>query len=441
MDREEKILSEPVEINGIRIGDDRFKIKNNLDLNRKKDTIKGQDSVARSPHDYVLSGSTGQYIDATAEASGVGSYALGPGTIAKGHYSFAFGSGAYAIGNDSFCHVGRGIYGDGSDPSSYSYDHSFAYGQGSVSFNYSKACANFSFAEGNGITGKYTDRIDPTIGTYSHAEGEGRASGHASHAEGSGSAGNTYSHAEGYVTYAPGLYAHAEGSEVHAQGYACHAEGYNTKAQGYVSHASGYLTRATGAACFATGFLTLAGSEEKNEDPNDTGTYRMVKSCIATGESTKALADNSFSGGEWTRAKNKNSFAIGGATQAAEDEQVVIGRANIEKTNCALIIGGGSKDSSSDTWQDPKQTYHGNTPKNILEVSWDGNLWVNGEISCGENRTPILKSSDLEKYYTKEELSDKILPTISLEDNNKILSVVDGKWTAISIINSEGVAY
>lgn len=40
-----------------------------------------------------------------------------------------------------------------------------------------------------------------------------------------------------------------------------------------------------------------------------------------------------------------------------------------------------------------------------------------------------------------EEVKENILPTVSNADNGKILAVVNGIWTAVSLINSEEVSY
>ena len=74
-----------------------------------------------------------------------------------------------------------------------------------------------------------------SIGSYSHAEGNGTtASGYASHAEGgSTTALEDYSHAEGYNTTAEGSYSHAEGNSTRAIGNYSHAEGVGTKTGDY----------------------------------------------------------------------------------------------------------------------------------------------------------------------------------------------------------------
>lgn len=98
----EKVLPDPVEIEGIRIGDDRFKIKGGLDLNRRVETIEGAEedfsiagigSIARSPKKDNL-------IE-KAVAKGINSISLGEGSISLGKDSLAIGTYAVAQGDNS----------------------------------------------------------------------------------------------------------------------------------------------------------------------------------------------------------------------------------------------------------------------------------------------------------------------------------------------------
>ena len=102
MANEEKVLPDPIEIEGIRIGDDRFKIKNKLDLNRRVETIEGAEedfsiagigSIARSPKKDNL-------IE-KAVAKGINSISLGEGSISLGKDSLAIGTYAVAQGDNS----------------------------------------------------------------------------------------------------------------------------------------------------------------------------------------------------------------------------------------------------------------------------------------------------------------------------------------------------
>ena len=467
----EKVLPDPIEIEGIRIGDDRFKIKarTDLDLNRRENTNVGLNSAARSPEKTVLTGATGFQgeVDATAIASGTGSYAFGPGTIAQGHYSFAFGPGAYSLGNSSFCHKGKGIYGISTDSSNFQADvpYGVTYGEGAASFNFSSAIADYSFSEGRGIAGLLTDNLDSSIGIFSHAEGDGRASGNYSHAEGESSASGNYSHAEGYRTIAKGLGSHAEGygqflynseekteyereGRTRADGVACHAEGIRTFAAGNATHTEGFWTRANGIYCYARGAYNRAGGfyEDKASD---------YSCCSAIGINTISTGNYSISTGDCTRAYGECSVSLGRSTVASGQEQVVLGRLNEPKSNCAIIVGGGDNISvdpdkaENGVVQDNNGNFH--TQKNIFEFDWGGNLWIQGSFLSGDEKKPVISSEDLKNYYTKtettniflskEDATEHLLPTVSQSDNGKILSVVNGVWTPVSIVNAEGVAY
>lgn len=459
---EEKKIPDPIDIDGIQIGEDRFRIKSNLDLNRRENSIIGLNSVARSPEKEVIAADGQNPQDATAIASGIGSYALGPGAIAQGHYSFAVGSGANAVGNDSFCHAAFGVYGNNPTASLINhYPYGRALGEGSVSFNRGGALADYSFAEGRGITGKRTSQgYDPTVGKYSHAEGRGEALEDYSHAEGISRASGKYSHAEGY-SYAFGNNSHAEGGlyggstndMTRAKGVASHAEGIGTYADGYCSHAEGYYSVANGFYCHAGGSFTKAGGTKEDFDGSNTNRAN----CIAIGENTISSGFNSIASGDFTRAAYPNSAVFGGATVAKDNEQFVIGRANVPTENKAFIIGGGKCKGSP--WEEDQKKGRWTSPdnpqapdfhliqKNILEFDWDGNLWISGSFSYGEDNKPIdfnnyyTKIESDEKFSTKEEIKNKLLPSVSTSDNGKILMVENGAWTATTIVNSEEVAY
>lgn len=449
---EEKKIPDPIDIDGIQIGEDRFRIKSNLDLNRRENSIIGLNSVARSPEKEVIAADGQNPQDATAIASGIGSYALGPGAIAQGHYSFAFGSGAYSEGNDSFCHAAFGVYGNNPTASLINhYPYGRAFGEGSVSFNRGGAIADYSFAEGQGITGINQHSLDPTLGQFSHAEGSSNARGNYSHAEGHGIAEGIYSHAEG-AGRAGGDYSHAEGYGLgalkdapYAEGIASHVEGIGTYANGYASHAEGFYTVANGFYCHAGGSYTQAGGT-RNENFDSSNTDRS--NCTAIGSMTISSARNSIASGCFTRAIYPNSAAFGGSTVTKDSEQFVIGRANIPTENKAFIVGGGK--SGEYGWERPEHAGQEDShliQKNILEFDWDGNLWISGSFSYGEDNKPIdfnnyyTKIESDEKFSTKEEIKNKLLPSVSTSDNGKILMVENGAWTATTIVNSEEVAY
>ena len=48
---------------------------------------------------------------------------------------------------------------------------------------------------------------------------------------------------------------------------------------------------------------------------------------------------------------------------------------------------------------------------------------------------------NIDNHEDVEEAKENILPTVSNADNGKILAVVNGIWTAVSLINSEEVSY
>lgn len=131
--------------------------------------------------------------------------------------------------------------------------------------------------------------------------------------------GNT-SFAEGSLTIAEGEASHAEGWETHAVGNYSHSEGQKTVAQGLYSHAEGYMTNAEGEASHAAGRNTIA--------------------------------------------QGNHSYAGGYNTKATASEQFVIGRWNELKQDALFIVGAGSSEAER---------------KNVFEVWWTGDAYVNGE--------------------------------------------------------------
>lgn len=426
---EGKVLPDPIEIDGIRIGDDRFKIKAGLDLNRKPDSEVGYGSIARSPQKTFIDSNEKEY-SIEAIASGLGSIALGPQTISDGDYSFSVGKASWARGKGSFSHS----YTDFNtlDYGLHDVMHGVAIGDGAACFGISSALGTHSFAEGMGYVNvqDFDTKEGRDQSKYAHAEGKSMAANVAAHSEGYSRATGACAHSEGgswdeYYdfqgeTFATGLGSHSEGISTHASGIAAHAEGYSSYAIGDYSHAGGYWCKA-----------------EKLD-------------AIAVGDQTISAGFQSMATGSFTRAKYHNSTTFGGSTVTKDNEQFVIGRGNIPTENRAFIIGGGKLKSQAfeGHWVPPEGVGQGDNPliqKNILECDWDGNLWINGIFTFGEDKQTFLSSSDVElklnDYYKKEEIEDNLLPSVTATDNGKILMVVDGQWTASTITDAEGVAY
>ena len=482
---EEKVLPDPIEIEGIRIGDDRFKIKAGLDLNRKPDSKIGYGSVARSSDP-----------NNPAVAEYPNGYALGIDTQADSH-SFALGYRAKAKGSSSFVH---GVYTNIDDIQAYN----IAEGTGAASFNGADAAANYSFACNRGIAG--TGSVVGETGNYSFACGGSSSSGDYSHAEGKDcNSGGKYSHAEGFNTNAYGKGSHVEGYACtaggdgysHAEGYqssageeGSHAEGFNTKTYGKYSHAEGsncvtyeLNSHAEGEECVtgheqnsgfnshAEGYQSKAyntshaegtkniaylgshaeGRESKaygfshvegiaciaGRSPEDSGLPNHWYGAHAQGVECIASGDYSFAGGNNCQATSENSIALGLNLLSNSRCKTVIGMNNDPDDTrgsafCignGTIVGGGGESSSGRS-----------DKKNCFMVDYSGNVWVGGKITCGSRGTVAL-SSDFNDYYKKDEIKNNLLPSVTAADNGKILSVVNGVWAATTIVNAEGVAY
>ena len=355
-------------------------------------------------------------------ASGMYSHAEGSGTTASGMYSHAEGSNTTASGSGSHAEGYNAI-----------------------------ASSTGSHAEGSNATAS---------GVYSHAEGlRTTASGQYSHAEGSNTtASGSGSHAEGYLTDATAQYSHAEGFTTKASGSESHSEGRQTIASGYQSHAEGYGSLASGSCSHAEGgfseIFTLTASGEAG-----TTTYELTNSidesyekmlvgayvvlgyvdayCTAVtksdGKITHFTLNRAVTGSIITNAgfrfnvgsvaAGNYSHAEGENTVAASKNQHTQGKYNIidTETKYAHIVGNGSDSLNR---------------SNAHTVDWSGNAEYAGDViakGCGGD-SPI-SLSDL--YTVVQDILTKILPTVTTEDNGKVLQVVDGKWAVVDIAASD----
>ena len=160
-----------------------------------------------------------------------------------------------------------------------------------------------------------------TIGTYSHAEGNGSVStGVGSHAEGFQTRANgIYSHAEGRQTLALGNYSHAggynttsstdysytKGIDTKAFGIASHAEGSQTTAMGDYSHAEGALTLAMGFGSHAEGVLTTTSNEYSHAE----GVRTIASGFYSHAEGIDTIASNTASHAEGNKTTSSGNFS------------------------------------------------------------------------------------------------------------------------------------
>lgn len=182
----------------------------------------------------------------------------------------------------------------------------------------------------------------------------------------------SYSHAEGLRTKATDSYAHAEGSYTNASAESSYAEGSATSASGQNSHAEGSGTVASG---------TYAHAE---------GSY-----CEAQKDATHAEGYN---------------------TIAASDYQHVQGKYNIEDADkkYAHIVGNGTFSTRS----------------NAHTLDWNGNAWFAGDVTNTAGKG-LSKNDYTDEDKTKLEGIIE-LPSVTADDNGKILKVVDGVWAAVA---------
>ena len=155
----------------------------------------------------------------------------------------------------------------------------------------------------------------------------GGAIGLGSHSEGYSSiAKGDFSHAEGHMTGAFGLYSHTLGEYTKASGTSSHAEGFGTTASGNSSHAEGQNTLAEGLFSHAEGNETKAEAQAAHTE--GVSTIASGYASHAEGNISKATGLNSHAEGYNTTASGKNSHAEGFKTTASGESSHAEGSTN-----------------------------------------------------------------------------------------------------------------
>ena len=171
----------------------------------------------------------------------------------------------------------------------------------------------------------------------------------------------------------------ALGANATANAVAAFASGAGTKALGHSSTAMGESTTANGEFSMSVGKSTVARG----------------RSSIALGEGTNANGDYSRSGGLGSNATKKCTFVHGEKCYCETDYSVVFGLNNVTgganqtifgknnspfgKNNVAFMVGIGKTKADSDR-------------KNGLELDWNGNLKIAGDLQ-DMNGNSLLGSS------------------------------------------------
>ena len=208
-----------------------------------------------------------------------------------------------------------------------------------------------------------------------------------------------------------GAYSHAEGRSATASGHSSHAEGFSTTASAQFSHAAGSGTAASGEASHAEGYNTTASGQGSH----------------AEGTNTTASGSNSHAEGQTTTASGAYSHAEGRSATASGNYSHVQGKYNIEDSSniYADIIGNGTSSKRS----------------NAATVDWSGNAWYAGDVyvgsTSGTNRDKGSKKLATEEYVD----NSVIVPAPSSADEEKVLRVVGGKATWVSLPSASGVSF
>jgi endosialidase-like protein/trimeric autotransporter adhesin len=332
----------------------------------------------------------------SADSVGENSVSLGYKNIAKGDWSQAFGYQSVAHGDYS---TAIGWEAEAQTKSfAFGYEakatgeDAVALGSGAV------ASANKSFAFGSvGIDslGVTTGLKTRATGEYAYAIGLGCeaskkgafalgannvASGEFSTAVGfSTTATKWYSTAMGARTQATGWYSTAMGFGSTASANAAMAIGYGTISDGYGALAMGVNTHATGSGSVALGTKTStmgisAVALGNSTEANGSYSVAMGQDCIADGDWSLAV-------GAANEATNYMSAAFGYGTLARNYNVFVIGAFNQEigttvtypwPTNPLLVVGNGTDAGSR---------------SNALELDWQGNLWLAGDVTAPSDST------------------------------------------------------
>lgn len=191
-----------------------------------------------------------------------------------------------------------------------------------------------------------------------------------------------------------------------------HAEGFNTTASRYASHAEGRGTIASGDRSHAEGFNTTASGNFSH----------------AEGNATIASVICSHAEGAGTTAQGNYSHAEGRSTIASGNFSHVQGKYNIADFSSvyADIIGNGTSASNQ---------------SNAATVDWSGNAWYAGNVYVGST-SGTNKDEGSKKLATEEYVDNKIIvPVPSSADEEKVLRVVGGKATWVSLLSASGVSF
>lgn len=170
--------------------------------------------------------------------------------------------------------------------------------------------------------------------------------------------------------YGSGRYSIAAGTNTVANSDYSYGFGNKVKATGGHSFATGDTTTASGSASFATGSGATASGNYSHAEGNHT--VASDQSAHAEGDYSTASGFISHAEGQHVTASGYYSHAEGRYTIAGYATQHVQGKYNDNKSTSAFEIGNGTND---------------NARSNALEVTWDGDLTVAGDITDGQGNS------------------------------------------------------
>ena len=309
------------------------------------------------------------------------------------------------------------------------------------------------------------------------------AEGTDSHAEGAGSqALGSSSHAEGNGTKASGSISHAEGWNTRAIGAATHVEGTTTAALGIYSHSEGSGSTALGSSSHAEGSGTIANSPSSHSEGAGATYTRKITGDLNTKSYTINDATGIFKGAIIRRMVLSQSNVLCGRVTKIEDNIITLDKTlsypneteGLTEVNVTVHVGGlalgtashveGTGTIASNKSQHVNGEYNiidenynlnptqkgkyvniiGNGTSNTARsnahtLDWNGNAWFAGDVYI--NSTSGINKDEGSKKLATEEYIDIRVPAWTDADEGKILQIVNGTPTWVSLPIAEKASF
>lgn len=240
------------------------------------------------------------------------------------------------------------------------------------------------------IFNDYTNNT--SLGKYQHVEGmynTGGLNASCAHLEGRENSSDfgAYSHVEGQKNTSEGTNNHIEGEHNTTNGNNSHLEGRWNSVDGSESHLEGYANGVKGDTCHAEGSDNHINSGARSHVEGWKNTVSGNDNHVENEGNTVTGDDNHVSG--YANDINADCCAVFGWHHIiSNDYNTVFGKCNVNK-DLAFCVGIGT------SWAPPVNR------KNGLELDWDGNLRVEGDV-IARNISPISISDTIDENSTND---------------------------------------